>query len=463
MPPLDAAHEAEALRARLAALERRVAQLSQTEQASRALAEIGRELVGNLDLEQTTQRIVDIVGELFGAPGTNLFRLDEDGQTLICVATGGMHRDERWVGKRYGLGEGSAGRAVTTGRLVYWPDILDEVPLDRMNEAARLLFETYNLRSALAVPLIARGESLGALVLADVQGRAYSDRELELVSTFGAQAALALQNARLFSASEQRRRAAESLVELGRVISHSLDPVDVAERTVSSMRELLGVPTAALFRLDPESGHLVQVTRHGPLAHPHVRFAPGMSAVGLAFQTRRTVITPDLLTDPEITLTGELREQMAVWPYRAILAMPLIARDRVVGALTVGREAGAGYTAEEIRLAQLFADQAALALENANLFERAAERARKLTALSALTQHITSTADSDAVFKEIGDAAVSLLGARTALVWVDDPKGKVMRLAAVSSTDDATMTPALLQVTELPYEGTLAGTALQTR
>jgi signal transduction histidine kinase/DNA-binding response OmpR family regulator len=462
MPP-DAATEAEVLQARLAALELRAAELSRAERASRALAEIGRELAGTLDLDQTTRRIVDIVGEFFGAPAANLFRLEADGRSLTCVATGGRHRDERWVGRRYALEDGSAGRAVTTGRIVYWPDIFAEVPSLRMNDVTQLLFETHSLRSALAVPLIAGGETLGALVVADVQGRTYSERELELMSTFGAQAALALHNARLFSDSEHRRRAAESLVELGRVISHSLDVVQVAEQTVARMRELLGVPTAAVFRLDPDTEHLVQIARHGPMAHPRVQFAPGISAVGLAFQTRRIVFTQDLLTDPQITLTADLRDQMATWPYRAILAIPLMARDRVVGALTVGRESGAVYTAEETRLAQLFADQAALSLENASLFERAAERARKLTALSALTQHITSTADSDAVFQEVGNAAVRLLGAKAALVWVDDPAGKVLRLAAVSSIDDTAITPVLFRVTELPYAETLAGTAFQTR
>jgi signal transduction histidine kinase/DNA-binding response OmpR family regulator len=462
MPPSDTTTEAEVLQARLAALELRAAELSRAEQASRALSQIGRELVGTLDLDQTTRRIIEIVVEYFQTPGANLYRLDEGGLTLTCVATGGTHGDDQWLGRRYSLEQGSAGRAVRTGRVVYWPDIFQEVPVHKQ-DGARAWFDAHQLRSALAVPLIARGETLGALVLADVKDRAYSERELEVAAAFGAQAALVLHNARLFAATEQRRRAAESLVELGRLMSHSRDPVEVAEQIAGSMRELLGVPTAAVFQLDAESGCLIQMARKGETAHPLVTFAPGLSAVGLALQDRRTVITTDVVTDPQIRLTDDLRRHLATWPYRAILAVPLTARDRVVGVLTVGRVPGSGYTGDEIRLAQLFADQAALAVDNADLFERAAERTRKLTTLSALTQHITSTADSDAVFKEVGNAAVSLLGAKAALVWVDDPEGKLLRLAAVSSIDDAAITPALFQVTELPYAETLAGTAFQTR
>jgi hypothetical protein len=97
MPPLHAATEAEILRARLATLELRAAELSRAEQASRALAQIGHELGGSLDLDQTTRRIVEIVVEFFGTPGAILFRLEEDGLTLTCVATGGPYPDERWT------------------------------------------------------------------------------------------------------------------------------------------------------------------------------------------------------------------------------------------------------------------------------------------------------------------------------------------------------------------------------
>lgn len=447
---------------RIATLELRVAALARAEQASRAFAEIGRELAGTLDVEQTMRRIVEVVVEYFQTPRVNLFRLDEAEQMLTCVASAGLTRDDQWLGRRFTLEQGTAGRAVRERRPVYVADVLGAIAVDEV-PGARAWFEANGLRSALAVPLVARGDVLGALVLADRPERAYPERELDLVSAFAAHAALALANARLFAASEQRRRAAESLLELGRMVSRSLEPRELTQQIVRSVRELLGVPFAILYQVQPDAGHLTRVAVAGGQApFPMASLALGTGVVGLAVEQRRAVFTPDILNDRRIRLPAGYVPDDARWPLRAILAVPLIARDAVVGALAVGRPRGEVFTEEQTRLTQLFADQAALALANAGLLERAAERARKLTALSALVQHITSAADRDAVFQAIGDAAVRLLGAKAALVWVDDPAAHRLRRAATSSGDAATAT-ALTRVSELPYANTLSGIAFQSR
>ncbi len=462
MAATDTGVGGDALRAHVAALEARVAELAQAEQASRALSQIGQELVGTLDPDQTARRVVEIVVEFFQTPNACLYRLDATGGTLTCVARAGLLPDNHWVGRQYSVEQGTAGQSVRERRIVYNPDFLAVVRAERMDEILAWC-EANNVGSTLAVPLIARGEKLGALVLGDVAARAYSARELELVAAFGVQAALALDTARLFAASEQRRRMAERLVEIGRLVSRSLDPAEVAEQIVDSLRELLGVPAASLYRVDAETGGLTRIVRDGDGAGPpSTTFRLGVGTIGLAVQQRRAVSTLDLLDDPRITLPDEMDMSARAWPYRAVLAVPLIARDRVVGVLTTGRPSGEIYTEEEVRLAQLFADQAALAFENAGLFERAGERARKLTALSALTQHITSSADTDAVFQEVSDAALSLLGAKAAMVTVDDPEAGLLRLAAVSS-EDPVVAAAQGSVAEMSYTDSLSGLAFQSQ
>ncbi len=451
----------DALRAHLAALEARVAELAQAEQASRALSQIGQELVGTLDPDQAARRVVEIVVEFFQTPNACLYRLDATGRTLTCVARAGLLPDNAWVGRQYSVEQGTGGQAVRELRIVYTPDFLSVVRAERMDEILTWC-EANNVGSTLAVPLMARGETLGALVLGDVPDRTYSVRELELVAAFGAQAALALDNARLFAASEQRRRTAESLVDLGRLVSRSLDRAEVAAQIVDSVRDLFGVVSAILYQVDPDSGALLRVARSGGEPPPVTALAAGTGTIGLAVQQRRAVQTSDVLKDPRITLPVEVLPELAAWPLRAVLAVPLLARDRVIGVLAVGRAVGEIYSEDEVRLAQLFADQAALAFENAGLFERAAERARKLTALSALTQHITSSADTDAVFQEVSDAALSLLGAKAAMVTVDDAEAGVLRLAAVSS-EDPVVAAAQGSVAEMSYTDSLSGLAFQSQ
>jgi GAF domain-containing protein len=149
-------------------------------------------------------------------------------------------------------GLGAAGRAVAEGRLVYCADLLEDPTIDQI-EGLRDMLERDSLRSTLSLPLMAGGEVLGALVLGDVTDHQYTERETTLLAGFGAQAGLALRSARLFAASEQRRQAAESLVELGRAISRSLDPTEVARQIVASVKELLAPSSASLYHWDPNS------------------------------------------------------------------------------------------------------------------------------------------------------------------------------------------------------------------
>jgi signal transduction histidine kinase/DNA-binding response OmpR family regulator len=117
-----------------------------------------------------------------------------------------------------------------------------------------------------------------------------------------------------------------------------------------------------------------------------------MGTTGLAVRERRPVVTSDLLTDPGIGMTGEMRAAVDTNQVcRNILGVPLIADDRVLGALAVGQRPGWVFDAEQIRLAQLFADQAALALQNAALYEQAERRRREAEAADRAKSEFLAT------------------------------------------------------------------------
>jgi GAF domain-containing protein len=109
----------------------------------------------------------------------------------------------------------------------------------------------------------------------------------------------------------------------------------------------------------------------------------GTTAAGLAVRDHRSVVTPDLLADPRITLGPEARARIERSPHRAALSVPLAIQDRVIGALSVGEPAHRVFDSEEIALTQTFADQAALALENARLY---AEVTRARDFLRSITE-----------------------------------------------------------------------------
>jgi GAF domain-containing protein/ActR/RegA family two-component response regulator len=362
------------------------------EAVATALAEVGNELVRTLDTTALNERIVATVLRVFGVRRATLYRFDPASESLVCVAgaEAGVPDPGRWIGKKLGPGEGTAGRAISERRPVWSPDVLGD-PSIALPEWLREFLEKDDSRSACVVPLIAQAEILGAVVLGDTRGRTYSQEELRLLSAFGDLAAVGTVNARLYAEAERRRRSAESLAEVGRLVSQSLEPEEVRRRIAESVRMLLNALNSAILQLEPESGDLVITTvsgEVGPALDPGVVFPRGTGLAAISMLERRPLATPDMLSDPRILLTPELRARIEQAPQRAVLSVPLVVKDTVIGTLSIGDRAGRAFDAEEIRLVQAFADQAAIALENARLY---GELRSALLELEASQQRIVQT------------------------------------------------------------------------
>lgn len=191
---------------------------------------------------------------------------------------------------------------------------------------------------------------------------------------------------RLYVQSRQQTDRMKALADLGRALSETLDVEIVARRVGQSIRSLLGAQLSVLYLLEEETGDLVAVQVAEDVAAalgPRVVFPRGMGVAGLAVGTRQPVATSNLLTDARVRLTAELRERIEAAPYRAVLAVPLLVKDRVIGALAVGDYEGRQFSEEEKSLAQVFGDHAARALENARLYQDVQSAYEKLSSTQA--------------------------------------------------------------------------------
>jgi PAS domain S-box-containing protein len=333
--------------------------------ATRAMAQVGRELVASLDVGAAAERIVSAVVEVFQGRRAVLYEIDD--ASLVCVAAGGPEDCRSWVGWRLPSGAGIAWRALSEDRIVTSAETPESaLPLDA---DPRLVQE--EAESTVALPLRARGQLLGVLVLGGGAHRVFGEAEIELLTVFGAQAALILQNAHLFGKSERRRRVAERLSEIANLLPQSLAVEEVGQRIADAVFAVLDVRVAAVFGLDRASGDLVVVAlsgNTGPSLRPGVVFPDAAGMVGLAVRERQPVLTPNILTDPRVVLTPELRAAIENAQYHAVLAVPLLVQDRVVGALGIGDLVGRSFGAEDIEIVRAFADQAAIALENHQLY-----------------------------------------------------------------------------------------------
>jgi PAS domain S-box-containing protein len=168
--------------------------------------------------------------------------------------------------------------------------------------------------------------------------------------------------------------ATTALAQTARALLESPDLAAVTRLVTDNVWRLLDARSASVYRLDPESGDLVAMGHSTPADGRWAwteRFPAGTGVGALVVRTRRLRMTPDVLQEADVRFTPTTRRSIEAETERAILAVPLLIGDRVFGALIIRDRTGRAFDAAESRLAHAFADQAAIALDKARLFEEA--------------------------------------------------------------------------------------------
>ena len=353
--------------AQLEVSQRMEAEAEQRRREAEVLAELARTINAALEVDSVLQRVTDGARELCDSDGAAIALCEPGGEAaVICYWAGRSYRG--FQGVRIEPGEGIGGLVLATGR-PYRTDDYGQDP--RLSQAYRSVTQAGGTVAVLVVPIRCRERVEGLLYVGSTRPRTFTDYDETILQQLADHAAIALHNARLYTAAEQRRQTAESQAEVGHLLSQSLDALEVGQRVVEHVRLLLKTRAAALYQLEPTSGMLITLAvanDFGAVATPWHALPLGMGAVGLAVCTRQPIVTTDILTDPRITLPAAVRASLEPTPVRAVLALPLLQDDRVIGALSIGDELSRTFDAEAMALVRLFAAQAATALANAQLY-----------------------------------------------------------------------------------------------
>jgi two-component system cell cycle sensor histidine kinase/response regulator CckA len=366
----------------------------------------------SLELAEVLHRVAEAATEIVPKSAARIWVAERNRLVLRSEAgTGGPPHGGRKTTLTFG--EGMAGHVAVTQQ----PLIIDD-----LRSEARVVNREWMRRqrcvSAVNMPLIVRGDLVGVLVLMTQRRHRFSRQQVRLLTAFGTHAAIAIQNAGLYAEAQHRGRAAEALADVGRMVSQSLDTQEVGQRIVDSILTLFGAAAAVLYRWEPELDNLVAFSMAGDWgpALDHIVFPAGTGVMGLAVDERRAIVTPDLLTDPRVMFAPDVRARIEQAPSRSVLAVPLIVHGKTVGALGVGRRLGEGFEAAEIRLAQAFGDQAAIALENARIFEEQAEllqsvrrRRARLEALLDVSHEVSRIQPVESLLERIAQTCGDLL------------------------------------------------------
>ena len=386
-----------------------------------SLAELGRLISQSLEPTEAGQRVVESLSRLLGAGMATLYQINTETGDFVLLARAGKEVDWNLTFPR---DAGTVGLAVREGGPVCTSDILADSRIS-LEPERRAHLEAFEYRAILALPLVVGDRIFGAMSAHGLTGRVFSADEIRLAQAFVDQAAIALENARLYAETTRRRWEAEVLADVGRLVTEALDADQAARRIADCLRALLGGVTCSLAHYD-HTGALVGRSVSGDGVIGEMAFPPGTGASGRAVATRRPIATTNILVDPRITLTPEQRAVMETRPYRSVLALPMIVHDRVVGAIAVGDREGRVFDVDEMRLAQTFTDQAAMALERSRWFRDAEQRRREAEVLADLASQITASLDLDTILRRVSEGARELCQADLSEIAIRDSDDNAM-------------------------------------
>jgi signal transduction histidine kinase len=339
--------------------------LSVSEGRLRALFEAGLAVSSELSLEALLRRLVEAAAELTGARYAALGVIDASGSELEQFITHGIDDDLRTEIGTLPRGRGILGVLIREAKPLRLHDLAED--------PRSVGFPPGHppMHSFLGVPIMLRGVAYGNLYLTEKQGAEdFTDEDAEIVALLAGQAAVAIENARLYEASARWSRQLQSLEEVGNALATETDLDRLLDLVVRRLRELVGARVVALAL--PSGGDELRFAAvAGAEELLGTTISRSESKSGAVLERRRSERIDSVIDDPEVNreVTRRAGARTGMW-------VPLIAREQVIGVLEIHDKEGpdARFSADDLRLAETFAARAAVAVELSQRVARDAVR-----------------------------------------------------------------------------------------
>ncbi len=399
-------------------VEERTAEVTQALEYQTAISDVLRVISESpTDVTPVFEAIMDSATRLFGVQIAAAFRFD--GTLVHLIGTKGWSPDALEDARR--LYPAPPNPEMLSGRVIL--SGMEQTIVDTHGDASydQTTAHVGQWRRMMGAPLMREGVVVGVLVMAWVQPGVTSRQELDLLRTFADQAVIAIENVRLISETKEALEQQTATSEILRVMSGSVtDTQPVFDAVVRSCQQLFGgravaltlpvgnmIEAKAYISDRPDGGQGMEVLRPWPL--------DADSGAGACILESRVIAVSD--TQEGAKTFRRMKDLAVALGYSSALFVPLMRQGKAIGCLTILRASSGVFTPKEIALAQTFADQAVIAMENVRLFNEMTEALEQQTATAEVLQAISSSpTDVQPVFDAIAERAMTLCDARIGAV-----------------------------------------------
>ena len=386
-----------------------------------ALLEVSSVVSSTLEPDRVLDLVVDRCRALLGVVGLGVFRLERATGVMVCERGRGLSPE--FMGSlRVRVGEGTTGRAVDRREPVWTEDVLND-PGVPMSEGTRTLVEREGYRAVLSVPLVSKGEAHGALAAYWWEPHVPSASEISVMTALAGQAAVALDNARLFAQERDRKASLSSLLEINKKIGAVAAPEILLTSIAEEAARLLELDNAGFRLLDGDDLVVAGLAGTAAETMAQARIRVGESLSGKVLASGQALMCE--LEGADMVADHQAAGQRL--GYTHYLGVPLFVGERPIGVLVFrGRRP---FTAREQELAETFAGQAAIAIDHSRLYREASEQAERMRAVAELGRVLVSTLDEARVLELVATQARETVGLPDLAIWLQDPDGRALRLA----------------------------------
>jgi PAS domain S-box-containing protein len=344
-----------------------------------------------LSLGKRLELLAERARRLVEADHASIYLMQDDGETLQALVALDARAEQVQLAPLM-VGEGLAGRVVLAGS----GEIVNDAA-DQPDSAGLVPGAPDGQKCLLGVPLRVKGHVFGTMILGRYGERAFHDDDLRLMSSLATQAALAIENARLFEESNRQRQLAETLSAVSRAVGSSLDPDEVLEAVVTALKDVIHFDSAGIFLFE------------------NSRLSLALSQ-GLSEEARREVesiqwellpTTRQLMAQQRPLVIPDTRHYdgwMAVKGgegTRSWIGVPIISQRRMIGTLCVGSAQPNTYTPRHGEVVMAFANQIAVAIDNARLFQQTQSRELEARVLYDINKMMVATLDPHTIIPQV--------------------------------------------------------------